>query len=89
EGVFVWDADGRQYLDFFSGIAVCNLGHCHPAVTAALKKQADTLWHVSNLYLMENQIRLAELLARHSFAGRWFFCNSGAEANEGVIKLAR
>jgi len=89
QNVWVWDAEGREYLDFFSGIAVCNLGHCHPAVTEALKRQAETLWHVSNLYLIEPQIRLAEKLATHSFASRWFFCNSGAEANEGVIKLAR
>ena len=89
KGVFAWDADGREYLDFFSGIAVCNLGHCHPVVTEALKRQAETLWHVSNLYLIEPQICLAEKLASHGFAKRWFFCNSGAEANEGVIKLAR
>ncbi|HOK89218.1 MAG TPA: aminotransferase class III-fold pyridoxal phosphate-dependent enzyme, partial [Candidatus Hydrogenedentes bacterium] len=89
KGVFAWDADGREYLDFFSGIAVCNLGHCHPVVTEALKRQAETLWHVSNLYLIEPQICLAEKLASHGFAKRWFFCNSGAEAVEGALKLAR
>ncbi len=89
EGTAVWDAEGRQYLDFFSGIAVCNLGHCHPAVTAAIEAQARRLVHVSNLYYIEPQARLAELLARNCFAQRWFFCNSGAEANEAAIKLAR
>lgn len=89
QGIFVWDADGRRYLDFLSGIAVNNLGHCHPAVVAALKEQAETLIHASNFYLMEPQIRLAELLVERSFADKVFFANSGAEANEGAIKLAR
>ena len=89
EGARLWDADGREYLDFFAGIAVCNLGHCHPKVTDAICRQAATLVHVSNLYYIEPQVRLAELLSRHSFADRWFFCNGGAEANEAAIKIAR
>jgi predicted acetylornithine/succinylornithine family transaminase len=88
-GARVWDADGREYLDFVGGIAVTALGHCHPKVTAALKAQAETLLHVSNLYHIEPQVRLAQLLTKHSFADRVFFCNSGAEANEAAIKLAR
>ena len=89
EGVRLWDAEGREYLDFFAGIAVCNLGHCHPAVTAAICEQAQTLVHVSNLYYIEPQVQLAALLSRHCFADKWFFCNGGAEANEAAIKLAR
>ncbi len=89
EGCRVWDAEGQEYLDFFAGIAVCNLGHCHPAVTEALREQAGKLVHVSNLYYIEPQVQLAELLSTHSFADRWFFCNGGAEANEAAIKLAR
>jgi len=89
EGVTLWDVEGKDYLDFFAGIAVCNLGHCHPAVTKAIQEQAGKLVHVSNLYYIEPQARLAEKLSQHSFAGRWFFGNSGAEANEGGIKLAR
>ncbi len=88
-GARVWDADGVEYLDFVAGIAVTALGHCHPKVTAALQTQAQTLLHVSNLYHIEPQIRLAQLLCDHSFADRAFFCNSGAEANEAAIKLAR
>ena len=88
-GARVWDADGVEYLDFVGGIAVTALGHCHPKVTAALQAQAQTLLHVSNLYHIEPQIRLAKLLCEHSFADRAFFCNSGAEANEAAIKLAR
>ncbi len=89
QGMRVWDADGRQYLDFLAGIAVCNLGHCHPRVVEALREQAGTLLHVSNLYHIEPQARLARLLVEHTFADRAFFCNSGAEANEAAIKLAR
>ncbi len=89
EGSRVWDADGKRYVDFVGGIAVAVLGHSHPAVVRAIREQAATLLHVSNLYYIEPQIRLAELLARHSFADRVFFCNSGAEANEAAIKLAR
>jgi len=89
EGAFLWDAEGKEYLDFFAGIAVCNLGHCHPAVTQAICEQAKKLVHVSNLYYTEPQAELAAILAQNSFAGRWFFCNGGAEANEAAIKLAR
>ncbi|PLX44006.1 MAG: acetylornithine transaminase [Deltaproteobacteria bacterium] len=89
KGSRVWDADGKEYIDFVAGIATTNLGHCHPAVTEAIKKQAETLLHVSNLYHIEPQVKLAEWLTEHSFAERAFFCNSGAEANEGAIKLAR
>lgn len=88
-GVKVWDADGQEYLDCLAGIAVCNLGHCHPRVSAAISEQASRLMHVSNLYHIEPQARLAELLCEMSFAEKVFFCNSGAEANEAAIKLAR
>ncbi len=89
EGCYLWDADGRRYLDFLAGVAVNNLGHCHPRVVAALQKQAAELIHCSNYYHIPSQIELAELLCSHSFADRAFFCNSGAEANEAAIKLAR
>jgi len=89
KGCSLWDADGKKYIDFVSGIAVCNLGHAHPKVSEALSKQADILLHVSNLYYTEPQVELASLLTENSFADRVFFCNSGAEANEAAIKLAR
>ncbi len=89
EGVRVWDSNGKEYLDFVAGIAVCILGHCHPAVVEAIKRQAEILMHVSNLYYIEPQISFASQLVEHSFADKVFFCNSGAEANEGAIKLAR
>jgi len=89
EGCRLWDADGKEYLDFLGGIAVNNLGHCHPRVVAALRKQAGELIHCSNLYQIPRQIELAELLCENSFADKAFFCNSGAEANEAAIKLAR
>jgi predicted acetylornithine/succinylornithine family transaminase len=89
QGMRVWDADGRQYLDFLAGIAVCNLGHCHPHVVEAIREQAGRLLHVSNLYYIEPQVRLAKLLVEETFADKVFFCNSGAEANEAAIKLAR
>lgn len=89
EGVHLWDAEGKQYLDLFAGIAVVNLGHCHPGVTEAIRRQAGTLVHVSNLYYIQPQVELAKLLSEHSFASRWFFCNGGADANEAAIKLAR
>ncbi len=89
KGVKVWDADGKEYLDFVSGIAVNSLGHNHPAVVRAIQQQAKTLVHVSNLYHIAQQSELARDLCRHSFADRVFFCNSGAEANEAAIKLAR
>ena len=89
EGARLWDSDGREYLDFGAGIAVANLGHCHPRVTGAIREAAATLLHVSNLYHTAPQIHLAKLLCEHSFADRAFFCNSGAEANEAAIKIAR
>jgi acetylornithine/N-succinyldiaminopimelate aminotransferase len=89
EGVRVWDSNGKEYLDFVAGIAVCSLGHSHPAVVGAIKRQAETLMHVSNLYHIEPQIAFASQLVENSFADKVFFCNSGAEANEGAIKLAR
>jgi acetylornithine aminotransferase/acetylornithine/N-succinyldiaminopimelate aminotransferase len=88
-GAKVWDSNGTEYLDFVAGIAVCSLGHSHPQVIAAVKEQVDTLTHVSNLYYTEPQTQLAKLLVDHSFADKVFFCNSGAEANEAAIKLAR
>jgi len=89
EGSILWDADGKRYLDFLAGVAVNSLGHCHPAVVKAIQEQAATLIHCSNYYQIPNQIELAELLCTHSFADKAFFCNSGAEANEAAIKLAR
>ena len=89
EGCSLWDADGKRYLDFLAGVAVNNLGHCHPRVVDALQKQAAELIHCSNYYHIPSQIELAELLCTNSFADRAFFCNSGAEANEAAIKLAR
>lgn len=89
EGCRLWDADGREYLDFLGGIAVNNLGHCHPRVVEALRHQAGEMIHCSNLYQIPRQIELAELLCELSFADKAFFCNSGAEANEAAIKLAR
>ncbi len=88
-GCRLWDADGKEYLDFLAGIAVCSLGHCHPQVTEAICRQAGSLVHVSNLFHTPPQIELAELLTRHCFADRVFMGNSGAEANEAAIKLAR
>ena len=85
----LWDSDGRSYLDFSAGIAVCNLGHAHPEVARVLHQQAITLVHVSNLYYTLPQTELAAWLVDHSFGDRVFFCNSGAEANEAAIKLAR
>jgi acetylornithine/N-succinyldiaminopimelate aminotransferase len=89
EGCRVWDEDGKTYLDFVGGIAVCALGHCSPIVTKALERQSKELVHVSNLYYTKPQTELARLLVENSFADRVFFCNSGAEANEAAIKLAR
>lgn len=89
KGTRVWDMEDKEYLDFVSGLAVCNLGHCHPKVVKAIQDQAQRLIHVSNFYYIEPQIRLASLLCEHSFADQAFFCNSGAEANEGAMKLAR
>jgi predicted acetylornithine/succinylornithine family transaminase len=89
EGCRVWDDRGREYLDFVAGIAVVGLGHCAPAPLAAAHEQLDRLWHVSNLYWTEPMVRLAELLAERFEGGRAFFCNSGAEANEAALKIAR
>ena len=90
EGVRVFDADGKEYFDFLGGVAVDVLGHCHPALVRALEEQAHTLWHVSNHFTIVRQVELAEaLLKRSPFAARAFFCNSGAEANEAMLKLAR
>ncbi len=89
EGCWIWDLDGRRYLDFLAGIAVCNLGHVHMNVLEGLTAQAGKLFHVSNLFYTEAQIKAAEILVEHSFGDKVFFCNSGAEANEAAIKLAR
>jgi len=89
EGARVWDTDGREYLDFVGGIAVDALGHSHPKIVGAIREQATALLQVSNLYQIPSQIHLAKLLCDHSFGDRAFFCNSGAEANEAAIKLAR
>ena len=89
EGCRVWDDTGRAYLDFVAGIAVTGLGHCAPAPLAAAREQLDRLWHASNLYWSEPMLRLAALLAERFPGGRAFFCNSGAEANEAALKIAR
>ena len=89
QGTKVFDVEGREYLDFLAGVAVNVLGHCHPKVTLALQQQAQHLIHTSNLFYTEPQVKLAQVLVDHSFADKVFFCNSGAEANEAAIKLAR
>jgi acetylornithine/N-succinyldiaminopimelate aminotransferase len=89
EGSLLWDAEGREYLDFLTGISVCSLGHCHPAVVEAIREQSGRLMHVSNLFYTEPMARLAERLAESSLGGRVFFANSGTEANECAIKVAR
>lgn len=89
KGCMLWDDTGKEYLDFLAGIAVCNLGHCHPKVSWTLCQQAETLVHVSNLFHTQPQVELAAELTRLSFADKVFFANSGAEANEAAIKLAR
>ena len=89
QGCQLWDEAGKAYIDFLAGISVCNLGHAHPRLVDVLTRQAQTLWHVSNLYYTEPQADLAAWLTAHSFADRVFFANSGAEANEAAIKLAR
>ena len=88
-GSYVWDANNKQYLDMVGGIATCSLGHCPKVVLDVLKEQAQTLWHVSNLYWIPPQIQLAEKLIQASGLDKAYFCNSGAEANEAAIKLAR
>jgi acetylornithine/N-succinyldiaminopimelate aminotransferase len=89
EGCRLWDAEGNEYLDFLAGISVAQIGHCHPALVEAIREQAGRLMHVSNLYYTEPAMRLAKRLAESSLGGKVFFCNSGAEANECAIKLAR
>jgi acetylornithine/N-succinyldiaminopimelate aminotransferase len=89
EGSLLWDADGKEYLDFLTGISVCSLGHCHPAVVAAVQDQSARLMHVSNLFYTEPMARLAQRLSESSLGGRVFFANSGTEANECAIKVAR
>jgi acetylornithine/N-succinyldiaminopimelate aminotransferase len=89
KGCWIWDADGKKYLDFFPGWAVSGIGHCHPRVVRAVREQVGKLIHVANNHYSVPQGELAERLSRHSFGGKCFFCNSGAEANEGAIKLAR
>jgi len=89
EGVWLFTGDGRKMLDFASGIAVNSLGHCHPHLVKALQSQAEVLWHVSNMYQIPGQQRLAERLVAHSCADSVYFCNSGAEAVETAIKMAR
>jgi predicted acetylornithine/succinylornithine family transaminase len=89
EGPLLWDANGKEYLDFLSGISVCSLGHCHPAVVAAVTEQSARLMHVSNLFYTEPMARLAQRLSESSLGGRVFFANSGTEANECAIKVAR
>ncbi len=89
KGIWVWDKDGRTYLDFVAGIAVNVLGHAHPSLVEALKKQVERMLHCSNLYWTEEQIRLAQMLSENTLKGRVFFVNSGAEANETALKIAR
>ncbi|GAI22556.1 unnamed protein product, partial [marine sediment metagenome] len=89
EGVRIWDSDGKEYLDFISGIGVNAVGHCHPEIVKAIESQLKKLLHCSNLYHINPQAKLAEALCEVSFADKVFFSNSGAEANEAAIKLAR
>ena len=89
KGVYLWDVEGNRYLDFLSGIGVNILGYSHPRILKALKEQADKLLHTSNLYLIPHQIELAQKISRHTFPGKTFFCNSGAEAVEASLKFAR
>ncbi len=89
KGARLWDVEGKEYIDFTSGIATLSLGHCHPRLVESLKEQAENLWHVSNLYLIPWEIELAKILNEFTFSSKVFFCNSGAEANEAAIKFAR
>jgi len=89
EGCRLWDADGNEYLDFLAGISVLNVGHCHPRIVETVREQVGRLTHVSNLYYTEPGMRLSARLAQSSLGGKVFLCNSGAEANEAAIKLAR
>lgn len=89
EACYVYDAEGRRFLDMIAGISTVGLGHCHPRLVEALKEQAEKLWHASNVVYSAPQVELAEKIVEHSFSERVFFCNSGAEANEAALKLAR
>ena len=89
QGSYLFDADGNKILDMFPGWAVSGIGHCHPKVVEAIRKQAGELLHIDNTFYSEPQAKLAELLSKRAFGGKTFFCNSGAEANEGALKLAR
>ena len=89
EGCHLWDSNGNKYLDLFAGFGGCILGHCHPALVAAVQEQAARLWHVGNTFFTDPQIKFAANLNRHAFVGQAFFCHSGAEANEAACKLAR
>jgi acetylornithine/N-succinyldiaminopimelate aminotransferase len=89
EGCLLWDTDGKEYLDFLAGISVCSIGHCNPAVVEAVTAQTERLMHVSNLFYTEPMTKLAQRLSESSLGGRVFFCNSGTEANEAAIKIAR
>lgn len=89
QGCRLWDSDGNEYLDLFAGFGAAILGHCHPALITAVKKQSEMLWHVGNQFYTEPQILVAEQLGRIGFAGRAFFCHGGADANESAVKLAR
>jgi acetylornithine/N-succinyldiaminopimelate aminotransferase len=89
EGTRLWDSEGKEYLDFLTGISVCSVGHCNPAVVEAVREQAGKLMHASNLYLTEGGVRLAERICSSSLGGKAFLCNSGTEANECAIKLVR
>src|SRR6185295_19076740 len=89
EGSNLWDSDGKKYLDLFAGFGGCVLGHCHPALVAAVTEQSKKLWHVGNTFWSEPQIEFAERLNRHAFTGQAFFCHSGLESNEAAVKLAR
>ena len=87
QGSWVWDTDGRKYLDLFAGFGGCILGHCHPALVAAVSEQSHKLWAVGNTYYTEPQIEVAERLNKFAFPGQAFFCHSGMEANEAVAKM--
>jgi acetylornithine/N-succinyldiaminopimelate aminotransferase len=89
EGPYLWDDEDRRYLDFLCGVSVTNVGHCHPRVVAAVREQVGRLMHVSNLFYTEPAMRLAERLSRTGLGGKVYFCNSGTEANEAALKLAR
>ena len=89
EGAYVWDTDGRKYLDLFAGFGGAVLGHCHPALVTAAAEQAQRLWHVGNTFYTQPQVEMAERLNRFAFEGKAFFCHSGLEANEAAVKLAR